>query len=94
MAEAKGLSTVFLSDPGNETAARYGLRFQLPVDLQEVYRQFKIDLPLYNGDDSWTLPMPARLIVDREGIIRHAAINTDYTVRPDPAETLEALEAL
>lgn len=38
--------------------------------------------------------MPARLIVDRDGIIRYADINPDYTVRPEPEETLEALKAL
>ena len=38
--------------------------------------------------------MPARLIVDRDGVIRYADINPDYTVRPEPEETLEALKAL
>ncbi len=83
-----------LSDPGNALAARYGLRFVMPEDLQALYRQFNIDLPKHNGDDSWSLPMPARLVIDPEGVVRHTAINADYTVRPEPEETLEVIKSL
>ena len=90
--EAKKLTFEILSDPGNQVAQRYGLKFQLPEDLREVYLNFDIDLPKYNGDDSWTLPLPTSLIIDQNGIIQQAAINADYTVRPDPEETVAALK--
>jgi peroxiredoxin len=90
--EEKKLTFEILSDPGNEVAQRYGLTFKLPEDLKEIYLKFNIDLEKYNGDDSWTLPLPARLVIDQEGIIRYAAINADYTVRPDPEETIAALK--
>ena len=80
-----------LSDPGNEVARRYGLTFHLPEDLKKVYLPFDINLAKYNGDDSWTLPLPARLIIGQDGIITSAEINADYTVRPDPDETITAL---
>ncbi len=54
--------------------------------------RFGIKLHEYNGDDSWTLPLPTRLIIDQDGIIRYAEINSDYTVRPDPEETIAALK--
>jgi alkyl hydroperoxide reductase subunit AhpC len=38
--------------------------------------------------------MPARLVIDPNGVVRHTAINADYTVRPEPEETLEVLKAL
>jgi len=38
--------------------------------------------------------MPARYIVDTGGTIRYARVNADYTVRPEPSETLEALRGL
>ena len=88
------LSFDVLTDPGNGYARQLGLVFTLPEDLREVYRGFGIDLPVVNEDDSWTLPVPARLVVDRVGIVRDADINPDYTVRPDPAETLAALHKL
>lgn len=88
------LSFHLLRDPGNGVAASYGLRWQLPDDLKLLYLDFGTDLEADNGDDSWTLPMPARYIIDRDGIVRYARTDPDYTVRPDPGETLEALRAL
>ena len=53
-----------------------------------------LDLTKYNGDASWTLPMPARFVIDRRGIIRSAESDPDYTTRPEPSDTLDALQAL
>jgi peroxiredoxin len=94
VAQEKNLPFQILSDPGNEVAARYGLRFRLPEDLQALYVKFGIDLEKFNGDDTWTLPLPARFIIDPEGMIRHADIRVDYMVRPDPDETLDALREI
>jgi peroxiredoxin len=92
--EDKKLNFQIYSDPGNEVAQQFGIRFKFPENLKEVYLKFGIDLQKYNGDDSWTLPLPTRLIIDQDGIIRYAAINADYTVRPDPEETIAALKSI
>lgn len=83
-----------LSDRGNRVAGEYGLVYTMPADLKAMYEGFGIRLPLYNGDDSWTLPIPARFVIDTDGIIRYAAASPDYTVRPEPAETVAALREL
>lgn len=75
-------------------AARFGLRFTLPDYLQRIYRTFPLDLETVNGDASWTLPMPGRFVIDRQGIIRSAEFDPDYTTRPEPAETLDVLRRL
>ncbi len=54
-----------LSDKNSETAAAFGIRFSLPTDLVELYKQFGNDLPSINDDPSWVLPMPARLWLAR-----------------------------
>jgi len=36
--------------------------------------------------------MPARFVIDRDGIIRCAEVNPDYTRRPEPSELLPVLE--
>lgn len=89
MREKNALNFHMLSDPGNAYAAELGLRFELPDDLKEVYKSLGIDLPKYNGDESWTLPIPARLVVDTGGVIRAADIDVDYTRRPEPSKTVE-----
>ena len=88
------LSFDVLVDNGNAYAQSLGLAFSLPDDLRAVYNSFGIVLPDHNGDDSWTLPMPARLVVDRTGQVVYADISADYTVRPDPSETLAAVNQL
>jgi len=94
MAEKHHLEFDLLRDEGNAVAAKYGLVFRLPDDLKELYKSFGTDLARVNGEDSWTLPIPARLVIDQKGILRHADINPDYTIRPDPAETIALLKKL
>jgi peroxiredoxin len=90
----KNLSFELVSDPGNQIAKKFGLVYQLPEDLKQLYLKFGINLESANNDDSWTLPIPARYIVDRDAIIRYAEADPDYTVRPDPQDTIEALKSL
>ena len=89
------LTFPILSDPHNEVAAAFGLRFKLPDYLIDLYRNvFKNDLAVINGDPSWTLPMPARFVIAQDGTILYAEVSPHYTRRPDPAELLSALRGL
>ncbi|MFW6099099.1 MAG: peroxiredoxin-like family protein [Thermodesulfobacteriota bacterium] len=92
--QEKGFSLDLLSDPGNQVAEAYGLAYTVPEDLKGVYLDMGIDLGEYNGDDTWRLPMPARYIIDRDRVIRYARINPDHTQRPEPIETVKALEKI
>jgi peroxiredoxin len=92
--QRRHLTFDILSDRGNEVAARFGLRWTLPEYLREVYRSFPVDLPKFNGDASWTLPIPARFVIDQQGIIRAAQSDPDYTTRPEPSDTLASLRSL
>ena len=94
MIEAHTLGFDILSDPGNAYAAQLGLRFEVPPQIQAIYRGFGIDLPACNGEASWTLPMPGRIVVDKQGIVRATDVDPDYTVRPEPEKTLAQVVAL
>jgi peroxiredoxin len=84
-----------LSDSGNQVAQTYKVALTLPESLRWVYSEtFKLDLPAFNGDDSWTLPMPSRFIVDQQAVIRAADVNLDHTVRPEPDTAIEVLRIL
>ncbi|OWT68107.1 MULTISPECIES: peroxiredoxin-like family protein [unclassified Achromobacter] len=80
-----------LSDTHNDVAAAFGLRFEMQDYLIELYRSLKNDLPAFNGDPSWTLPMPARYVIAPDSTIVYAEVNPDYTRRPDPSEMLPAI---
>ena len=92
--EPKPLSFELLRDLGNRVAEAYGLAFALPDDLREIYVKFGIDLAKGNGDGTWRLPMPARFVIDRGGIVRAVDADPDYTRRPEPARTVEILKGL
>ena len=94
LTEKYSLSYPALSDPGNQVASRFNLTHTLPQALQQVYSGFGIDLPKVNGDESWILPMPARYVINRQGIIVSADVSIDHTVRSEPEATLQALAAL
>ena len=92
--DAHDLGFDILSDPGNAYAAELGIRFTVPENISAIYRGFGINLPEANGDDSWTLPMPGRVIVSGDGIVRHTDFDPDYTMRPEPYSTIEELKGL
>jgi peroxiredoxin len=80
-----------LWDEQSRAAEAFGLAFVLPEDLKAVYRGFGNDLAVRNGDPSWRLPVPARFVIDAEGIVRSVEADPDYTHRPEPESTLDAL---
>ncbi len=94
MTEKHGIEFDMLSDPGNAYAAELGLRFQVPDEVKKIYQGFKLPMEETNGDDSWTLPMPARIVVSSDGIVRAIDIDPNYTSRPEPEKTLEDVKAI
>lgn len=83
-----------LTDLGNAYAHGLQLAFELPEDVRAIYSNFGIALPDLHGEDSWTLPLPTRIVVDRQGVIARIDADPDYTVRPEAETSLEALAAL
>ena len=88
------LGFLILSDIRSQVADAFGIRFALPDDLVEVYKSFKNDLPAFNNDPAWVLPMPARYVIGTDGLIAYSEVNPDYTQRPDPGDLLPVLDRL
>src|ERR1700674_601665 len=86
------LSFPILSDAKGKVGAAFGLRFELPDYLIELYTGLKNDLPTFNDDLSWTLPMPARYVIGRDGTILYSEVNPDYTHRPEPEDMILVLQ--
>jgi len=79
-----------LTDLHLKTAEQFGLVFTLPDYLRELYKSVGITLDRLHDEPEYRLPMPARYVIDKE-IIRAADVNTDYTIRPEPFETVRQL---
>jgi peroxiredoxin len=83
-----------LSDHGLQVASQFRLVFALPDYLNTVYQKFGTRLDEFNGENAFRLPMPARYVIDQQSVIRSADVSPDYTVRPDPSESVAVLEKL
>ena len=88
------LSFSVLSDRGNAVASQFGLAFTLPDQLKELHEKWGMNLDRFNGDSSWTLPLPGRFIMDGHGMISHVDVHPDYTKRPEPADIVKLLGSI
>ena len=89
-----GLGFPILGDLGGEIGAAFGVRWTLPEYLREIQRALGADVAQFNGEDSWTLPMPARYVIGQDGVIAYAEVNADYTRRPEPSAIFPILDQL
>ena len=78
------LSFPVLTDLDNGYALELGLAISLNAAVREVYVKAGIDLGTFQRSDGWFLPIPATLVVDRRGIIRHSYVNSDFRERIEP----------
>jgi peroxiredoxin len=92
----KKLNLLFdiLTDLHLKTAERFGLVFTFPDYLRDLYRSWGNTLDRYHDESEYRLPMPARYIVDSNSMIRAVDVNADYTIRPEPSETLTLLKQI
>ena len=81
-----------LSDLDNLVAKKFGLVFELDNKLVPLFKEnFNWDLVAINGTEKEELPIPATYVVDREGVIQFAFVQSDYTQRAEPERILEVL---
>lgn len=92
--EKQGLAFAVLSDVGNQVTREYGLVFTLDKAARALHAQIGADLPAYNGDDSWELPVTATFLVDQSMTVRLASVDPNFFHRLDPSFVLARLKEL
>jgi peroxiredoxin len=92
--EKHDLKFPVLSDVGNQFAKTLGFLFQQPDSLRPVFDKFGHKLKERNGDDSFIVPVPATILVGKDGKVKNTYINPDYTKRVEPQEVLKWLGEL
>lgn len=83
-----------MQDTNLAIAKAFGIAFAVPDDVKGVYQGFGIDVPKNTGMSSWELPMPARFVIDKTGVVRAADVDPDYTVRPEATASLAVVRGL
>lgn len=92
--EKNELKFTVLSDVGNKLAREIGIVWKQPESMGPVLKQFGHDLEKLNGDDSLEVPVPATILVGKDGVVKNTYIEPDYTKRLEPAIALEWIEKL
>ena len=92
--EKNELTFTVLSDPGNQLARQLGVVTAPSPEALELQRSHGLDLAAQNADGTAELPMPTTFIVDPNHVVRWIDVHPDYTTRSEPAQIIDALEAL
>jgi peroxiredoxin len=83
-----------LSDLDNGYALSLGLAIWVDEFMSGLIGGAGWDVPAYQGNESWVLPIPAIFVVDRQGVVVARHVNPDYRERADLDEVLSALQRL
>jgi peroxiredoxin len=83
-----------LSDIDNGYALMLSLAFYVGDEKKEVMKAAGWNIPPYNANDNWTLPIPATFVVGSDGIVKARHLDPDYRKRMDVELILTAVEDL
>jgi len=92
--EKNALQFEVLTDKGHQVARQFGLAFAVADVLRPIYKNIGADLPAYNGDESWELPIPATYVIAKNGTVKLAFVDADYTHRLETAAILDCLQKI
>ena len=79
-----------LSDTDNQVADLYGVAYDMPRDVQKLYRRYNLKVGKRCCD--WRLPISASYVIAPDRTIRAAHVNVCPFVRMDPGEALRAFQ--
>jgi len=92
MKSDSGVTFPILSDMDNGYAMSLDLAIWVGDEMEEYMTGIGRALPEYQGNDSWTLPIPATFVVGRDGRIKARFVDPDYRKRMAIDELIAALK--
>lgn len=82
-----------LSDLNNRVAREYGVVYKLTDEVAQIYND-KFSLNTHNGDSSNELPLAVTYIINTDGEIVYAFLDTDYRNRAEPSDITAFLKKM
>ncbi|MGB6924032.1 MAG: redoxin domain-containing protein, partial [Methyloceanibacter sp.] len=82
-----------LTDMDNGYALSLNLAIWVGAEVQGLMASSGRDLPHYQGNEAWLLPLPATFVVDMEGIVSARFIDPDYRRRMAIEDLLVAVRS-
>jgi peroxiredoxin len=89
--QSRGVPFRVLTDLDLAYAFSLGLVFWVGEKIKETYRQFGIDLEKFQGHGGWLLPIPATLVLSRDGRVKARFVDPDFRHRMGMEDILSAL---
>ena len=86
-----GAGFPILTDMDNGYALSLNLAIWIDDEMQAWMRENGRDLPSYQGNAGWMLPIPATFIVTPDGIVAARRVDPDYRRRMDLDALLAAI---
>jgi peroxiredoxin len=80
-----------LTDVDNGYALSLNLAIWVGQEMQRLIAAAGWDLPSYQGNDAWVLPIPATFVVGTDGLIKARFVDPDYRQRMAIDDMLGAL---
>lgn len=88
----RGLPFRLLTDLDLGYALSLGLVFWVGAKIMEMYKAFGIDLAQFQGNGGWLLPIPATLVVGRDGRVKARFVDPDFRHRLRMEDILRAVK--
>jgi peroxiredoxin len=82
-----------LTDLDNGYALSLNLVIWLGAEMMTMMSERSRDLPKYQGNDAWMLPIPATFVVGTDGRVKARFVDPDYRKRMDIDDMLAALRS-
>jgi peroxiredoxin len=82
-----------LTDMDNGYAMSLNLVMWVGAEMQGLLPAAGVNIPSYQGNDSWMLPIPATFVVGTDGIIKVRHVDPDYRRRMEIDDLLAALKS-
>lgn len=80
-----------LTDLDNGYALSLNLVIWVGAEMERMLAERGRDLPRFQGNDAWMLPIPATFVVGTDGLVKARFVDPDYRKRMDIDEMLAAL---
>jgi len=80
-----------LSDMDNAYAMSMNLAIWVGEEMKQWMSEIGRDLPKYQGNESWVLPIPATFVVGTDNLIRARFVDPDYRKRIAVEDLVDAL---
>ena len=87
-----GAAFPILTDMDNGYAMSLNLAIWVGTEMEEYMRTIGRDLPAYQGNDTWMLPIPATFVVEQSGRIKARFADPDYRQRMEIEQLIGALK--